>query len=474
MPVPKLMVAALVTSMCALAGAAGATPTSPASSSVDLVLSVDSSFRASALPEGTQVLDTLPGVGAVLARVPQAAVSWLGGTRGVKGVSADRPLSVSHHEGSHTGVLAPDALGRPAGTTRAGAGVTVAVVDTGVSDSSVLRRSTGRLVSGTDTSGETSSVRDGHGHGTFMAGLIAGGSTGNEQIGVAPAARVVDVKVATGDGTTSLSRVVRGLDWVVRNRDAHAISVLSMSLAAARPHEGYGSDPLTDAAEAVRAAGIVVVVPSGNDPAQIGNPGQDPLLMTVGAADTSAGPAAQTASFSGSGVVAGMPRPDVVAPGVSMLSVLPEGSLLARNNPAAAAGRGLYRGSGTSQATAVAAGAVSVFLSQNRAAAPTPDDVRASFATAAHDLSGTADGAGLIRWPSQVVRWSAEASSTDSGDAGGEPSPSASSWSASSWSASSWSASSWSASSWSASSWSASSWSASSWSASSWSWREQP
>ena len=474
----RLLVATLLsTTVAAVASPALSAP--PAGGGVDVVLSVASSFSSEALPPGSRLLDSYPGVGAVLVRVQADGVHRVASTPGVRGVSPDRALSLTGHAGGSTGVLAPKALGAPAGTPGAGSGVTVALVDSGVADTPVLRRSSGRLVSGPDTTGEGAGARDGYGHGTFMAGLIAGGAVAGQQVGVAPAARVVDVKVAGADGSTSLSKVLDGLDWVVRNKEAQRIGVLSLSLAAARPAQGYGRDPLTDATEAVRRAGVVVVVSAGNEPGQVGDPGQDPLLMTVGAADTVPGAAPATASFSGSGVVAGMPRPDVVAPGVSMLSVLPEGSLLARTNPGSAAGKGLSRGSGTSQATAVAAGAVSVFLSQHAQDAPTPDDVRASFATAAQDLPGTADGAGLIRWPGSVVRWSAEQSgnaapSADGSADGWSGSWSASSWSASSWSASSWSASSWSASSWSASSWSASSWSASSWSASSWSWREEP
>ncbi|MDP3713029.1 MAG: S8 family serine peptidase [Mycobacteriales bacterium] len=435
-------------------------PQAGAAGSARFVLSVAPGFDTGALPAGVTVARELTAVGAVVVDAAPADLLSLRSVPGVRGVAPDRMLSVAGNGGKGEGVLAPTAVGGTAGQGDAGSGVTVAVIDTGVADTALLTRESGRLVDGADTSGEGDGPRDGHGHGTFMANLVAGGKWKGMQVGVAPAARVVDVKVATADGSTSLSRVLDGFDWVVQNRARLDIDVVSLSLSAARPEEGYGRDPLTDGAERLRDAGIVVAVATGNDPSQVGDPGQDPLLMAVGAADTTQ-TAASTASFSGSAVVAGLQRPDLVAPGVSVLSVLPPSSRIAQSNPEAQTDSGLWSGSGTSQATAVAAGAVAVFLSGREGLSP--DDVRVSFAHAASPLSGTADGAGLLRIPTEVRR-AADQPAWDGSGTAGEPAPTATSWSATSWSASSWSATSWSATSWSATSWSATSWSATSWS----------
>ena len=467
-PALRSAVAALAVLAAAGAPAAGAASVTTGQQA-RYVLTVARTFNPASLPAGVRVEKDLTAVHALVVRAPVSEASALLGLAGVLGVSPDRPLHVTDDSSpSSGGVYAPAAVRGGAGKKGAGSGIGVAILDTGVADTAALSRSHDHLVSGPNFSGDTSSPRDGFGHGTFMANLIAGGSVDGHAIGVAPGAVVTDVKVAAANGTTNLSNVLSGMDWVAKNA-SNGLRVMSMSLSATRPQDAYGRDPLTEGADAVRNAGVVVVVSSGNDPSTIGDPAQDPYLMTVGAADTT-GDSPSTAAFSGHGVVKNLIRPDVVAPGVSILSILPPNSLIATQHPSAAADNGLYRGSGTSQATAVTAGAVAVFLAKHTDL--TPDDVRVSFAKAAKALDGWSDGAGLITIPTSVHLASDNAAAGEGGagtSPSSNPSPDASSWSASSWSASSWSASSWSASSWSASSWSASSWSASSWSASSWS-----
>jgi serine protease AprX len=300
-----------------------------------------------------------------------------------------------------------------------------------------------------------------------MASLVAGGAvdgTSNKAVGVAPAATVVVVKVADGAGETSLSSVVAGLDWVTAH--AGTIDVANLSFSHSRPGDGYGADPLNAAVERVAQAGVVPVVSAGNTAGEVGDPGFDPRALTVGAADLKSSKAT-VASFSGSSVVAGVTKPDLVASGVSVLGVLPAGSVVAEQNPAAYAGGGLWRGTGTSQSTAIVSGAAALLLQAHPGA--TPAQVKASLRSAARDLPGTRDGRGLLDPTGKLVSGPDGSALDGSGDLTGEASLDSSSWSASSWSASSWSASSWSASSWSGATWNGESWSASSWSASSWS-----
>jgi serine protease AprX len=186
-------------------------------------------------------------------------------------------------------------------------------------------------------------------------------------------------------------------------------------------------------------------------------------------------------------------KPDVVASGVHVLGVMPRGSFIYKHHREGRESSGLFRGSGTSEATAIVSGAAAAYYSTHLDAAP--KQVKAAIRDAAADLHKWGSGQGLVQmvgpdgaeapardagesrfdsksWNDHAWRdgdWMDLLASSWSGPAWDASSWSASSWSASSWSASSWSASSWSASSWSASSWSASSWSASSWSASSWS-----
>jgi serine protease AprX len=452
---------------------------------------------------GGHVLRTFPAVRSELVSAPSSALSALVNNHAVLGYSPDWRGHVTgfRHErgGRGDGVLAARSVGGDAGQRGVGAGVTVALLDTGVNDTPAINRASGRLVDGIDVSQLSAGgaaltagpFTDGYGHGTFLASLIAGGPVHGSDglgIGIAPAAHVVVVKVADSQGQTSLQEVLAGLDWVATH--ASSIQVVNLSLAVDRPTApAYGSDPLTAAVEAVRAAGVLVVAAAGNTAGEVGDPGLDPQALTVGAADVD-GWLPQVASFSGSGVVAGVVKPDVVAAGLHVLGVMSPDTVIARANPTAWQRDGLFLGSGTSESTAITTGVAAAYLSNHPGS--TPLAVKTALRSAAQPLCTWGSGAGFVTmdssrggnrcdggwrgwWRQPQVDPTGEASfdavtwQANSWLHGAWIPWLASSWSASSWSASSWSALSWSASSWSASSWSASSWSASSWSASSWS-----
>jgi len=410
---------------------------------------------------GVTVVRRLPAVHMAVVRGDRAAMVRLAGARGVLGLAPDDGVQLAgHDERLGGGVLAARELGGAAG--RPGAGVRVAVVDTGVSDTAALDRASGRLVDGVDTSGGTAPgpYEDGFGHGTFMADLVAGGPFAGRVLGVAPAATVVVVKVASADGSTSLSRVVAGLDWIAAHRDR--VDLANLSFSHERPSSAYGEDPLTRAVERVRAAGVAVVVAAGNHPGHVGDPGLDPFALTVGAADLGT---ERVASFSGSGRVAGMHKPDVVASGVGVLGLLPPDSVLARATGTAHLADGLFRGSGTSQSTAITSGAAALLLAEHPEATPT--QVTTSLRCAADPLPGQRDGAGLLRTTTSLCSGSngepLPGSADPTGDGPGRSDGAASTWAASTWAASTWAASTWAASTWAASTWAASTWAASSW-----------
>jgi serine protease AprX len=426
---------------------------------------------------GGQVVQSFSHVGSELVRAPMSALSELAHDSRVTGISPDRAGRVtSATYGNTGGVLAPVAVGGDAGKSGVGYHVNVALLDTGLTDTRALNRASGRITDGVDVSrlaqgGEartSGKFTDGYGHGTFLATLIAGGreKSGGPIVGVAPSARIVVVKVADDRGRTTLSEVLAGMDWVAAH--AKAIQVMNLALSVDRPTApAYGADPLTAAVEHVRADGVLAVVAAGNKAKQVGDPGMDPQALTVGAADmTSRRPS--VASFSGRGTVAGVVKPDVVAPGVHMLGVMPSGTYIYKHHPEGRTSGGLFKGSGTSEATAVAAGVAAAYYSHNLKA--TPKQAKAAVRDAARAMHKSGSGQGLV----QMVGPSG--SSAPESDAG-ESRFNSREWNDNAWQdgnwvdwlASSWSASSWSASSWSASSWSASSWSASSWSASSWS-----
>jgi serine protease AprX len=462
-PSPRRRAGSLVAAVLVAGGLTAA----PATASVTAVVTFAGSPADAVRSSHVRVLAVHPNVHAATVRGTALQLRVLAHSPSVRGIAPDVALRPTGHDnGGATGsVFAWEKLGGAAGERAAGAGVRVALVDTGVADTPALSRASGRLVDGVDTSG-TGNGRDGYGHGTFMAGIIAGGAlpeTGSHSLGVAPGATLVNVKVAGSDGTTSLSRVVAGLDWVAGH--ASSVDVASFAFSRTRPGKGYGPDPLTDAVEAVRDAGVVMVVSAGNTANEVGDPGFDPRVLTVGAADVRQGNAS-VAPFSGSAVVAGVQKPDVVASGVGVLSVLPPSSVIASNNPQARHSDLLWRGSGTSQATATAAGVAALFLQDFPGSSPSV--VKASLRSAARRLNTARAGAGLLR-TAKRDRDGTDGPGAGDGGGTGEGGFDANSWSANSWSANSWSANSWSANSWSANSWSANSWSASSWSANSWS-----
>jgi serine protease AprX len=436
----------------------------PGGAVVQAVVSWDGTPRDRAgVPAGVEVVTSLKTLRMTVVRGNADALERLARTPGVRGLAPDDAVRLTGNddrddrdEHRHA-VLASEGLGGRAGKPGAGAGTRIALVDTGVSDTTALNRASGRLVDAADASrvadgrpvATGGTYTDGYGHGTFMAGIIAGApvkGTHGKALGVAPGATVLVVRVANKDGSTSLSRVLGGLDWVASHADE--VDVANLSLSHTRPTQAYGSDPLTDAVEQVRAAGVTVVVSAGNTKGVVGDPGFDPFVLTVGAADLDR---RRVAPFSGSAVVAGVRKPDVVASGVNVLSMLPDRSLLANARGTVHLGHGLYRGSGTSQSTAVVSGLAAIFLAAHPAAVPV--QVKASLRCAADDLKGKRDGAGLVRSTTTVCAGVDGRALEGRGDVSGEGSFDASSWGASSWAASSWAASSWAASSWAASGW---------------------
>ncbi|MBV9872401.1 MAG: S8 family serine peptidase [Frankiaceae bacterium] len=439
---------------------------------------------------GVKVVQTFPRIGAEAVTATPARLAQLRHNHSVLGVAGDWHGHVTGRKNDantdDAGVLASQVLGGSAGAATTGAGVTVALLDTGVNDTNALNRASGRLVDGVDVSqlssgGDASTsgtFTDGYGHGTFLASLIAGGpvpGSAGRGLGVAPGARVVAVKVANASGETSLQQVLAAMDWVAVN--ANRIDVVNLSLALDRPTApAYGADPLNAAVEHVRDAGVLVVAAVGNTPGQVGDPGMDPAALTVGSVNVDK-PRARLSSFSGSGVVDGMVKPDLVAPGEHILGAETHDTVIGRANPSAWDSFGLFRGSGTSEATALVSGAAAAFIADHPRRGPV--FVKAALRVTADDMNNWRAGEGLLDLDFEGKHGNGHhGDSNPTGDSSFDSAAwQANSWQngnwvdwlASSWSASSWSASSWSASSWSASSWSASSWSAGSWSASSWS-----
>ncbi len=266
-----------------------------------------------------------------------------------------------------------------------GSGVDVAVIDTGVAPVAGL---SGKIVNGPDLSldyqqGLEESV-DAYGHGTHMAGIIAGSDAGsvtdpNNFVGVAPDARIVNVKVGAADGATDVSQVIAGIDWVVQHRrdDGMNIKVLNLSFGTLSS-QSYTVDPLSYAAEVAWRNGVMVIAAAGNDGAsvkQLADPAYNPRILAVGAYDPNNSFRSDKwtpADFTNGG--SAKRSADVYAPGTHIMSLRVPGGYVDENYPESVVGTRFTRGSGTSQATAVMSGIAADLFDKYPNA--TPDQIK--------------------------------------------------------------------------------------------------
>jgi serine protease AprX len=257
----------------------------------------------------------------------------------------------------------------PAAAGLDGTGVGIALIDTGVVPVPGLPAS--QIVNGPDLSFESQSTSlrylDTYGHGTHLAGIIVGNDPATGLKGIAPKAKLTSIKVGANNGAVDVSQVIAALDWVVTHRNddpANPIKVICLAYgtdAIADP----SNDPLFYALENADRAGILVVVAAGNSGItlnRVNSPSMGTMSLTVGSSSTQ-----QTLSLADdrlSTFTSMDPslRLDVVAPGESIVSVRNPGSYIDTTYPGARVGETLFRGSGTSQATAVVAGAAALLL----------------------------------------------------------------------------------------------------------------
>ena len=524
----------------AAVGAAGtsARSTQLGTASVPVIVQARTGHRQEAAvavrSAGGHVGRSLPIVEGFAAQLPTAAVRQLSADPAIRTITPDshvrfsmRPVGAddfadsadsrdvaSNSTAGDFGGTADDGLAtnypRSTGATSAwaqgtrGAGVSVAVIDTGISPVPDLA---GRTVAGPDFSGERNSLRDSYGHGTVMAGVVAGNGTssasapGGAYIGMAPEARVVSVKVAGRNGATDVSKVLAAMQWVGSYHTQHNIRVVNLSWGTTS-HQSPSRDPLNFAVQRLWGLGIVVVAAAGNDgPASgtITKPGDDPVIITAGAYDdrqnTSLTDDVVTAWSSRGPTAAGTAKPDVIAPGRTIVSTRAAGSYVEANNPQAHVGSHYIRGSGTSQASAVVAGSVALLL--GRRPSWRPDQVKHALTSSAIPINGSGvDGHGRASVPGMLranVRSAPVQSLTSNGlgsleasrggrhvdtVCAGDTAPTRIEgeidglclpWDADTWSGENWSSESWSSDIWSSDSWTSDSWTSDTWTSDTWS-----
>ena len=358
----------------------------------------------------------------------------------IKGFSADIPASavedlakdddvtqISYDAEVHTCLdVAVPAINAPAAWSQGftGKGITVAVVDTGIYPHPDLTLPSNRIVAFKDFVNKKTAPYDDCGHGTHVAGIIAGNGcmSDGQYKGVAPEANLVGVKVLDSTGGGHSSDVISGIQWVVQNMAAYNIKVVNLSLGA-QGAQSYTTDPLSQAAEAAWNAGLVVAAAAGNNgPAAgtINTPGINPHIVTVGAADDRGTVDLMDdviAEFSSRGpTVDGLSKPDLVAPGVDITSLAADTSYLPKKNsgPGGKPGKAATAQtqgkpaqttitdyyvtmSGTSMAIPMVAGITALLLEENPTW--TPNEVKTQMISNAADLGlePNEQGAGEIK-----------------------------------------------------------------------------
>jgi serine protease AprX len=289
-----------------------------------------------------------------------------------------------------------------------GKGVGVAVIDSGIDgDLPDFKNADGdsRITANVISNPDATRPGDDVGHGTHVAGIIAGNSFNRDAadpargayVGIAPEANLVVLKTADDGGETTLLDVITALQFVVDHRDDLNIRVVNLSMSSDTP-ASYRTDPLDAAVEFAWHAGIVVVAAAGNrgdaaDAVQY-PPGNDPYVISVGATDEGGtlDPSDDvTAAFSSRGATQdGAGKPDVLAPGARIVAPLAMDSAFQALCPQCLVGANYLRIGGTSMAAPVVAGAAALLLQ----ARPdlNPDEVKALLTT---NTSMTAGGPDL-------------------------------------------------------------------------------
>ncbi len=368
---------------------------------------------------------------------------------------------------------------------------TVAIVDSGI-DASRLDFG-GRVVKQvTMTSLVPNSPGDGRGHGTFVAGVLAGAAGG--YAGGASNAKIVSLDVMDDSGMAMTSDVIAAADWIYQNKDAYGIRIANFSL-----HNSVANsfmyDPLDKAVEKLWFGGVVVVAAAGNYGIGTGPsgvpfaPGNDPFVITAGAADiegTMASSDDVAAPWSAYGyTLDGFAKPDLGAPGRYVIGPVPPTSTLVTERPASVVAPGYMQLSGTSFAAPVVAAAAAYVLALHPSF--TPDQVKGALmvgAVSPPSASPMSLGVGEVKAsraaavsspPNPNLALDNYVVSDPAGGSGrlfdaaswASAAASDASWNSASWASASWASASWNTASWASASWASASWASASWASSS-------
>jgi serine protease AprX len=369
------------------------------------------------LGKGAKLLRRLDSIRGAAVTVPAAALGAISEDDEVRYLSPERK---THPTLDYTTVTAGANLAWSSGY--AGAGVSVAVIDSGIQDHPDLA---GQIVYRESFTGLNSTL-DTYGHGVHVSGIIAstGATNGAKYKGVAPGAKIVALRVLGDEGEGSDSMVIAAIQRAIELKNTYNIRVINLSLGR-QVWESYTLDPLAQAAAAAWDAGIVVVTAAGNmgryhsagneGYGTILSPGNHPKVITVGAMNvrhtTTRGDDIMTSySSKGPTPIDFVVKPDLVAPGNRVVSMdgLTE-TKLARDYPGNKLAGNYLRLNGTSMAAPVVAGAAALLLQKTPSHSPSASALSpsAQFDPATGTVrmvqgSGVIWGSGII-WGTGVV-----------------------------------------------------------------------
>jgi serine protease AprX len=367
-----------------------------------------------------ELIDAVNGVsgrffawlGGQVARVPDASLEWLASQPEIAALSLDRAVSGTLQDAAVT--IGARWIAERLGVD--GTGVGVATIDSGVA--AWHDDLDGRIAHFADFVGGQAAAYDDYGHGTHVAGIIAGSGRDSDGVrrGIAPGAHLVVLKALDVSGNGYASNVIAAIDYAIAHRLAYNIRVINLSVAAG-VYESYLKDPLTLAAKRAVDAGIVVVAAAGNngrrngDPEYggIASPGNAPWVLTVGAADpmgTDARGDDTVAGFSslGPSAIDKSAKPDLVAPGVGIESTADPSSALFLSNPASrlwgtvpTTTEPYLRLTGTSMSAPIVTAAIALMLDANPALTPNAVKAILQYTAEAHaGVDHRAQGAGFL------------------------------------------------------------------------------
>lgn len=387
----------------------------PSGQPVRLIVETDRPDAVEALVTalGGSVARRLHSVNAVAAQVSDARIAQLAADPAVRAVRLDRPM----HGALQRAAAAVGARWVAQNLGLEGKGVGVATIDSGVAAHDDL--ADGQIVRFVDFVDQQTRAHDGYGHGTHVAGIIAGSGrdSNGARRGIAPGAHLVVLRALDRYGEGYISNAIAALDYAVAHRADFNIRVINLSVAAG-VYESYRTDPLTLAAARAVDAGIVVVTAAGNlgrnsegrrQYGGITSPGNAPWVLTVGAAShngTIDRADDTVAAFSSVGPTAidGVAKPDLVAPGVGIESLADPDSTLFTSRPEARVwgteqtfAEPYISLSGSSMAAPMVAGTAALILQANPAL--TPSAVKTILRASAErheDENELAQGAGFL------------------------------------------------------------------------------